>query len=130
MKGPLDLARALATKADHDLKMAEIGVEHEAPRDTVAFHLQQTIEKLLKAFLHSRSIDPPRTHDIIALLDIATRHDASLEAFREPLLAMASYAVDMRYDADLDPSPDEIVAGLNAARTFREKILSLLSAHP
>jgi hypothetical protein len=40
MKGPLDLARALTTKAEHDLRMAEIGIDHEAPLNAVAFHLQ------------------------------------------------------------------------------------------
>ncbi len=29
MKGPLDLARALTTKAEHDLRMAEIGIDHK-----------------------------------------------------------------------------------------------------
>ena len=48
MKEPLDLARALVTKADHDLRMAEIGVENEAPLDAVAFHLQQSAENSLR----------------------------------------------------------------------------------
>jgi HEPN domain-containing protein len=47
MKNELDLARALASKAESDLRMAEIGIEHDATLDAVAFHVQQTAEKLL-----------------------------------------------------------------------------------
>lgn len=61
MKSDLDLAQTLGVKAGNDLKMAEIGLEHAAPLDTVAFHLQQNAEKMLKALLASRRIDYPRT---------------------------------------------------------------------
>ena len=68
MKSNRDLALDLAKKADHDLRMAEIGLAHGAPLDTVAFHVQQTAEK---ALLASRAIEYPRTHDVEALLDLA-----------------------------------------------------------
>ena len=63
MKSSRDLALDLAEKADHDLRMAESGLAHGAPLDTVAFHVQQTAEKILKALLASRDIEyppPPR----------------------------------------------------------------------
>ncbi|MEK6284632.1 MAG: HEPN domain-containing protein [Acidobacteriota bacterium] len=60
MKNELDLARALMSKAESDRRMAEIGIEHDGPLDAVAFHVQQTAEKLLKALLASRSIECPR----------------------------------------------------------------------
>jgi hypothetical protein len=34
MKNELDLARALASKSESDLRMAEIGIEHESERET------------------------------------------------------------------------------------------------
>ena len=71
MKSSRDLALDLAKKADHDLRMAEIGLADEAPLDTVAFHVQQTAGKMLKALLASRDIEYPRTHDVEALLDLA-----------------------------------------------------------
>ena len=51
MKEPLDLSYGLINKAAHDLRAAEIGIENQAPLDTVAFHLEQCVEKLIKAFL-------------------------------------------------------------------------------
>ena len=99
MKSELDLARALASKAESDLRMAEIGLEHDAPLDAVAFHLQQTAEKLLKALLESRGVEYPRTHDVEALLDLALTDFAVLDRFRERLFGLNAYAVEIRYDA-------------------------------
>ena len=45
-RAPLDLSYALMTKAAHDLRATEIGLENEARLDTVAFHLRQCAEKL------------------------------------------------------------------------------------
>ena len=126
MKNELDLARALASKAESDLRMAEIGIEHDAPLDTVAFHVQQTAEKLLKALLASRSIEYPRTHDVEALLDLALTDFAVLDGFRERLLGLSAYAVEMRYDAYLYPDREEVLAALETVRDLRREIFQLL----
>ena len=56
MKEPLDFSYALINKAAHDLRAAQIGIENEAPLDTVAFHRQQCAEKLIKAFLNWKQV--------------------------------------------------------------------------
>ena len=58
MKSHLDHAKALLLKAEHDYKSAEIGMEHDAPLDTVAFHVQQTAERLIKALWSSYAVVP------------------------------------------------------------------------
>jgi HEPN domain-containing protein len=45
------VAAYLLEKAGNDLKLAEIGLEHGGPTDTIAFHLQQAAEKILRALL-------------------------------------------------------------------------------
>ena len=60
MKSGLDHARLLLEKAGNDLKLVEIGLQHDAPTDTLAFHLQQTVEKTLKALLAFHSIVFPK----------------------------------------------------------------------
>jgi HEPN domain-containing protein len=127
MKSNRDLALDLTTKAEHDLRMAEIGLAHAAPLDTVAFHVQQTAEKTLKALLAARDVDYPRTHDVEALLDLAVPLCPELEVHREPLLGLSAYAVDMRYDADLDPGREEVAAALQAVRNLREAVGRLLA---
>src|SRR5437879_534671 len=126
MKEPLDLSYGLLTKAAHDLRAAEIGIENEAPLDTVAFHLQQCVEKLIKAFLNWKQVQYPKTHALGALLDLSSPHQPDLETFRQRLLAMGSYAVEMRYDDEVYPTDEEITAGIQVARELQEKILSLL----
>lgn len=126
MKNELDLARALASKAESDLRMAEIGIEHDAPLDAVAFHVQQAAEKLLKALLASRGIEYPRTHDVEALLDLILTDFAVFDGFRERLLGLSAYAVEMRYDAALYPDREEVMVALETVRDLRREIFQLL----
>src|SRR5438128_12391153 len=78
MKEPLDLSYGLVNKADHDLRAAEIGIENKAPLDTVAFHLHQCAEKLIKAFLNCKQVQYPKTHVLTALLDLAVPYESNL----------------------------------------------------
>src|SRR5213592_2982548 len=98
MKSGLDHAKVLLEKAGNDLTLAEIGLEHDAPTDTIAFHLQQAAEKTLKAVLASRLIVYPKTHDLDELLDLLPPECVSLLSFRDRLFGWTSYAVEMRYD--------------------------------
>ena len=126
MKEPLDLSYGLINKATHDLQAAEIGIENKAPLDTVAFHLQQCTEKLIKAFLNWKQVQYPKTHALSVLLDLAVTHEPDLETFRERLLGMSSYAVEMRYDDEIYPTDEEITEGLQVARELKTRILSIL----
>src|SRR5213593_2576251 len=98
MKSGLDHAKVLLEKAGNDLKLAEIGLDHGAPTDTIAFHLQQAAEKTLKALLASRSIVYPKTHDLDELFDLLPPEFRAVLSFREKLIGWTSYAVDMRYE--------------------------------
>jgi len=82
--------------------------------------------KLIKAFLNWKQVQYPKTHALGALLDLAVPYQPDLESFRPGLLAMGSYAVEMRYDDELYPTADEISAGIQVARELQQKILSLL----
>ena len=70
MKNDLDHAKVLLEKSGNDLKSAEIGLAHDAPMDTVAFHVQQAAEKLIKPLLASQATLYPKTHDLKTLLDL------------------------------------------------------------
>ena len=130
MKSSLDHARVLLEKAGNDLKVAEIGLQHDAPTDMVAFHLQQTAEKTLKALLASRTIMYPRTHDLDELFDLLPPDLAQVLSFREKLLGWTSYAVDMRYDITGYPDKEEMLQALQIARELRSAALALIAAQP
>lgn len=125
MKSNLDVTKTLLLKADHDLETARILIEHDAPLDTVAFHVQQAAEKMLKALLASRDVQYPLTHDLRALLNLAVKEVAELETFRERLLPLNPYAVEMRYD-DIEPDREDVERALLTIEELRNAILDKL----
>jgi HEPN domain-containing protein len=58
-------------KAGEDLSAAQalIGTENQADH-VIGFHLQQAVEKALKAVLADRAIEIPRTHDLAYLVEL------------------------------------------------------------
>ena len=56
-------------KADHDLLNIENNLAaKEIPWDTICFHAQQAVEKVLKAFLVHQGSGLSKTHDLLLLL--------------------------------------------------------------
>ena len=84
----------------------------------VGFHIQQAVEKRLKALLAFYAIPYRRTHDLLELMDqlISSGHPVTgaLEALQE----MTPFAVEYRYES-LDQYED--------APLDREQALGLLS---
>jgi HEPN domain-containing protein len=115
-------------KAEHDLRNAEyvLNLKEDCPVDTVCFHCQQCAEKYLKALLISRAIDFPRTHDLVVLFNLSSRHfDLNLQLSKvQPL---NRYSVEARYPGDWEPiDMREAVEAVNMARILREAVRSLL----
>jgi len=61
------------------------------------FHLQQALEKALKAFLLDQGILPRRTHDLVVLLDEAVSRMPELEPFRELCEVANGFYIPQRY---------------------------------
>ena len=61
--------RSWLLKADNDLKNAAhtLTLGEDSPTDTICFHVQQRVEKSLKALLVFRGTTFPKTHDITVL---------------------------------------------------------------
>lgn len=64
------------------------------------FHAQQAVEKSLKAWLASRSVAFPFTHDLSRLLDLLEESGADVGRFW-PLVEYTVFAVQARYEAGL-----------------------------
>lgn len=61
-----DYIRKWIIKADNDFKVAEHELAQpdiEMVTDAICFHCQQSVEKLLKAYLASKNIDFGKTHN-------------------------------------------------------------------
>jgi HEPN domain-containing protein len=86
---------------------------HLRPRH-VAMNAQQAAEKALKAALVLSSIDPPRTHDLNALLQLLP--GSWLVVRRRPdLTTLSAQAVNSRYPDDIVP-----VQPIQAATAVRQ----------
>ena len=91
-----DYILAWYEKADHDLTSAQRLIEIAPPiLDTACFHLQQSVEKDLKAFLVYHNVDIERTHNIDRLLKQCAAIDNEFAQIDSK--DITSYAVDSRY---------------------------------
>ena len=103
-------AQVWLTKARRDLDSAKRLLQGDPPfRDTAAYHCQQAAEKALKAFLIGTGTSVPRTHDLVALVDIATRLDGGLAELSEAAAILTPYATLYRYpDTPLEPDDADL----------------------
>lgn len=100
-----DLVRVERSLRDNDAEMA-------------GFHLQQALEKLLKAFLLGRGWKLKRIHDLEGLLDDALAYDPTLERFRDACDKITNYYLLERYpfSTGSELTETEIRDSLEAAR--------------
>lgn len=95
-------ALALVAIVRRDLQaargMTDATVFHEA---VWGFQVQQTIEKALKAWLYLSGIQPPFTHDLVALLKLLEEAGIDITPYRD-LARFTDFAVQVRYDDQPD----------------------------
>jgi HEPN domain-containing protein len=93
-----DRPRELLALAENDYQAALILAHADDPQtDAAGFHLQQAVEKSLKAWLALKGIDYPRTHDLNPLLGLLEDQDENIEPFWN-LLELNPFAVQFRYE--------------------------------
>lgn len=89
-------------KARNDLVSARVLLGNSEPiTDTACFHCQQSVEKVLKAFLVFNGIKFEKVHSLPYLLDLCERSNASINEIREIAESLAPFAVEARYPGDL-----------------------------
>jgi len=66
-------------------------------RDIVCFHLQQCVEKYLKARLEETGTVFAKTHDLEKLLNLVLPVEPLWSTLRPALAAITDYAVEVRY---------------------------------
>ena len=111
-------------KAEADfLAVRKLSVGRPVLHDVVCFHGQQAAEKYLKALLQELGLIVPRTHNLVALLDVLAPHHASLRPLRRGLDFLTRYAVDTRY-----PGERASKRQAAAARRWAERVRSVCRA--
>ncbi len=120
MNGPHDHALGLLEKAGNDPIAGNATIAGGRALDTVCFHAQQAVEKSLKALLAARDVEYPWRHDLGELLALVAPRCPALKEMEEQILALAPYAVEIRYGDAIVPEIGEARAALDvAARVHR-----------
>lgn len=86
----------LKSRQDLDLVREVLDNKNVAP-EIIFFHLQQSVEKLIKSLFTYHSVLFPKTHDLEKLADLAEEHGILLPSFIDRLFDLSPYAVDGRY---------------------------------
>lgn len=95
-------ARTLLRVARRDLQTAQLLEAAPAPESSWGFHLQQAIEKALKAWILSLNHPSPYIHDLSDLLRILSDLGQEVEPYAE-MTMFTVFAVQLRYDEEPNP---------------------------
>ncbi len=106
--------------AQYDLEMACRALDPSYPIVPAAlYHSQQCAEKALKAFLVLKKITPPRTHDIVGLLDLCVKQDPEFLKIMDATVDLTSLVTDGRYPSDAFSMPDTTTAHIMIEKAER-----------
>jgi HEPN domain-containing protein len=86
----------------------------------VCFHAQQCAEKYLKALVLEHQLPLRRIHDLEVLLDLVLPLSPAWAAFRNQILLLNDYSVDIRYPGET-ATKDEARAAVRAMRVVRKQ---------
>ena len=116
-------------RARSDWETVEVLTRHpNSPRESIAFHCQQYVEKLLKAFLTLRGIEAPRTHDVRRLVQLAAPAAPDLAKLESSADLLTQYAVAMRYpDEWCEIEPEEVAKTIAVAKEFAGVLLGKIA---
>ena len=118
------LAKEWLEKGRHDFEMAQLLYREKGYTDTIAFLIQQAVEKYLKGFLIYHGWELKKIHDLEALLSEAIKFDRSFEGFLPACRKITEYYIESRYPLGfpVDYSREEVKESLNIAEEIIAKI--------
>ncbi len=100
---------------DNDLNLVKEIVDNPEHREAIVFHLQQALEKVIKAYIQEiKNIEPPKIHNLVLLINIS-----SLELNNDDLVLLQDLNrlyIDSRYPDSIEELKDYLT---------REKISEL-----
>lgn len=117
------------TIAERDLLTARQGLDMpEVVRETVCYHLQQTAEKYLKAYLVKHQVEFSKSHNIMYLLNLCATIDPAFAIELADADMLTDYAVEIRYPDDwYVPDIEETNRALELAMKVRDFVLKRLA---
>jgi HEPN domain-containing protein len=114
--------REWVAKAEEDfLAASALNRRRKVPLwNTVCFHVQQAVEKYLKARLEEAGHAVPKTHDLLHLLNLLTPVEPLWSSYHSAFSLLISYAVQTRYPGSSVTRADAKHA-IGLCRQFRKE---------
>lgn len=95
----------------------------EAFVNIVAYHLQQSVEKVLKAFLECKGVTVPNTHDIYKLVRMSRDNGSNVQLtswIEDKADTLTRWEVDTRYNIDYLVEIEKIKEAIKKIEEFFE----------
>ena len=125
-----DVVKNFILKSKHDLGSAKTIFQNNPDyTDTITFHSQQTIEKVLKGFLTFHQVKAKYNHDIIRLIQDCTTIDQDFQSFlTSNIVELNEIGMSVRYDdIQNDPNKEDAFEYMELASEISEFVLKKLS---
>jgi HEPN domain-containing protein len=106
--------------ADDDLYSAQM--LHELvrkPYEIICYHCAQAVEKYLKGNLTYNDVIPPKTHNLLVLLELCAEKDNHFESIRTECGVLNRFTNEIRYPHRMEIKIEDVHYSLNAATMIR-----------
>ena len=113
-------------RGSHDIETAQLLYDERGYADSIAYHIQQAIEKYLKGYLVLHGKKPPRIHELDTLLNHIGAFDGDFDGFFDICEKASRYYIEDRYPPGpvLEYEYDEIKADSEYAWELINKVRS------
>ncbi len=119
-----ETVESLRSSAEDDLWTAKLVRDSDDEKTRIiCFHLQQYVEKTIKAKLLENGVQYPKKHDLVSLLELFD-DKALLDKHLEDAANLSDYATAYRYERRI-PSVEEMESAFLSAQSIVEDIRSL-----
>lgn len=114
--------------AEIDLKAAKKLSESPELAGPVVYHIQQCVEKALKAYLVYSNRPVIKTHDLTELLDVCAKVDAEFRSLKNTAAELSPYATASRYPnsrfalPDVETVENTIIKAFDILKLVKKKI--------
>ncbi len=115
------LFRSAYTEFELAREIYRIPRNDEAFLNGIAYHLQQSVEKLLKAFLECKGVTVPNTHDIYKLVRMSRDNGSNVimtSWLEDRADTLTRWKMDTRYNMDYTVESEKVREGIQEIRHF------------
>lgn len=118
----LELAQGDSLSANHLLTL------YPQPLEVIAYLCEQSVEKMLKAYLCAHECEIPRTHDLMKLNRLCQKVNPEIATIMEHCANLTPYGTQVRYPNHLELLDEDVKQAMSDQNAVSEFLLPRLQA--